>query len=497
MEILTSRPAYHLPSAGDGEIGYDSPMKLRIVDIGFAVSDCVTRQPFRFGGNTMTWAPTLTTRVSVESEGGPGQGFAADLLVPKWFEKNPAKSARDDIEGLMQSARDAAAAVRSPQMESVFELWWRCYRERVHSQPPGATDRLLRGFGVALIERAVMDACCRVAGMSFFEALKGDLFAMEPALVYPELEGWSLAGSLESKPRDRIAVRHTIGLLDPLRREDLHEEERVRDGWPETLEEEIAHYGLRWFKLKLCGDPEKDLRRTLAFASVLGESGQENPRFTVDANEQFPDLAALVRWLKDLETRPEGRVFLKGLQYIEQPLPRGLSFDAEANAALPELSEIVPVIIDEADSGIEAFPRALDLGYGGISIKNCKGVIRALLHRGLCELRGGFQSGEDLTNLGVLALQQDLCTMASLGVQHVERNGHHYFPGLNHLPAAEIQDALRRHGDLWQERDGGVSLRIEDGELGIASLHCPGFGYDSRIAWEERTPLEAWRYEAR
>ena len=67
-----------------------------------------------------------------------------------------------------------------------------------------------------------------------------------------------------------------------------------------------------------------------------------------------------------------------------------------------------------------------------MSVKNCKGVFRALLSRGLCELAddGSFQSAEDLTNLPVLALQQDLATIAALGLPHVERNGHHYFKGL-------------------------------------------------------------------
>lgn len=469
-------------------------MRVRILKSSLAVTDCTTRMPFRFGMNTMTWAPTLTARVEVEGEGGSATGYSADLLVPKWFEKDPSKSLQDDVEGLMRSALDAARVATTPERETVFDLWWRTYRERVHGQPLDAADRLLRGFGVALIERAVIDATCRLAGLSFFDALKSDLFGVHPERVYPELEGWSLAESLPEAPQESIAVRHTIGLLDALRTSDIADEERVSDGLPEALEEDIQTYGLRWFKLKLCGDREIDLPRCLAFGDVLSERVGPAARFTVDGNEQFGDLSVLVDFLKDLDGEPGGRALLERLLYIEQPLPRAVSLLDDAAHGLAALREIAPVILDEADYGVEALPRALELGYGGVSVKNCKGVFRALLHRGLCERRGAFQSGEDLTNLGVLALQQDLTTMAALGMGHVERNGHHYFRGLDHLSAAEARDAMRAHPGLWQAGDKGHFLRIEDGQLDITSLHAVGYGYDSSIDWDARTALEDWTF---
>ena len=137
-----------------------------------------------------------------------------------------------------------------------------------------------------------------------------------------------------------------------------------------------------------------------------------------------------------------------------------------------------PVLIDEADDRLDAFPRAVELGYRGVSVKNCKGVFRALINRGRCDLSREklFQSAEDLTNLPVVALQQDLATIAALGLQHVERNGHHYFRGLDHLPAAVASDALAAHPDLYTRDDHGVVLRIEGGRLQIGSLQQTGYG---------------------
>ena len=44
--------------------------------------------------------------------------------------------------------------------------------------------------------------------------------------------------------------------------------ERVNDGLPETLEEVVARYGQRWFKLKVGGDAKADVERLGAIAAV-------------------------------------------------------------------------------------------------------------------------------------------------------------------------------------------------------------------------------------
>ena len=163
-----------------------------------------------------------------------------------------------------------------------------------------------------------------------------------------------------------------------------------------------------------------------------------------------------------------------------------------------DLAAFAPCIIDEADVDIDAFDRALQCGYRGVSVKNCKGVFRALLNRGLvCARAEGpgdlFQSGEDLTNLAVLSLQQDLVTHSVLGLPHVERNGHHYFRGLEHLPETEVRQALSRHPDLYEARDGLAQVRIVDGVMELGSLHGPGYGHAVDVDMEARAPLAAWR----
>jgi len=456
-------------------------MELRVLRADLDVRPCRTRLPFRFGATTVTAAPLLFARVVCASDAGEVEGLSGDWAMPRWFDKDPDKSPEESSNDLIASARHAAATVQAHPGGTAFELWRSTYESRVgppklgsgdRAAPPG--DRLVRGFGVALIERAILDAVCRAAGLSFRQAIAGDTFGFRPGDVLPELRGWDLAASLGA-PLERVRVRHTIGGVDPLRTTDVPADERVDDGLPVALEGDVERYGLTSFKIKLGGDPRADARRLFDVADALDRLvGANLDEVTLDANEQYADLAELGRVLDVVATGDAGAKLLAKLAFIEQPLDRARSFDASLTADLKALP--FPVILDEADHGVEAFPHALDLGYGGVSVKNCKGVFRALINHGVCATRGGFQSAEDLTNVPVLPLHQDLATVALLGLLHVERNGHHYFRGLDHLTPEERRAVLAAHPELYEEREGGAFLRIEKGRLDLSAIDAaPGY----------------------
>jgi L-alanine-DL-glutamate epimerase-like enolase superfamily enzyme len=474
-------------------------MKLRVREIDLCVSRCQARQPFRFGGATLTSAPSLLARARVEIDAGlEGTGYSADLLVPKWFDKDPRLSVTDDAARLAAASRTAAASFlrHGTWPATLFDHWLTVYREFVLAGGP-TTGELVRGFGVALIERALIDAVCRAAGRSFFDALREDLLGFRPSAVYPELEGWQLAAALPERPRDSIRVRHTIGLADPLRTEDVRSSRRVSDGLPESLEEHVLAYGLDAFKVKLCGTPEEDRQRLRSILEVLSSAIPSSELlFTLDANEQYAALDDLARMLHETAREPGAERLFDNLAYIEQPLPRATAFHPSVSRGIAALADFAPVIIDESDAGFVAFERAISCGYRGVSVKNCKGVFRALLHHGLCKNvgRGLFLCSEDLTTLPIVALQQDLATVAALGLEHSERNGHHYFTRLEHLPAAEREAALHAHPDLYEERGNGPELRIHRGRIAMGSLQCIGFGFSAPIEFEARTPIEAWSF---
>jgi hypothetical protein len=171
--------------------------------------------------------------------------------------------------------------------------------------------------------------------------------------------------------------------------------------------------------------------------------------------------------------------------------------------ALTRLSRDKPVIIDEADGWLGAFREAVDLGYRGTSHKNCKGIYKSLQNLAFAKVHNErvgrpelFLSGEDLSNVPVVALQADLASVALLGISHVERNGHHYFRGLGHLSEAEKADALRLHPDLYERRGGEAFLKITDGKLACGSLQVPGMGFAALPDMGRLTPVDRWSFDS-
>jgi len=452
------------------------PPRFKIRETELNLVSCHTRIPFRFGAHTLTTAPYATATVTVTSEDGAvSRGASSDLLIPKWFEKDPEKTPQEDSEALAASAALAFECAENLDSASVFSIWREVHRTRVESQPREAPDLLVRGFGVALLERALIDAVCRQHAVSFHDALRSNLFGFSPESIHPELSGWDLGKTLSPAPATSIKIRHTVGLLDALR---CKQDEAFHDGFPSSLVEDIRHYGLNHFKIKLSGDESEDLARLKSIAAIFKSEVQGKPRFTFDGNEQFESLVPLANLLESLADSPEGKEFLSGLLFIEQPLMREQTFNPDAHRDIARVEAFSPLLVDEADFDFWAFPAAVAVGYRGISVKACKGIFRALLNFGLCQSRGGglFQSGEDLTNLPIRALQQDLALMATLNIPHVERNGHHYFRGLDHLPSSVSAEALLHHPDIYQKEKSVVALNVNRGRLDIASLHCSGFG---------------------
>src|SRR6185295_8233771 len=169
------------------------------------------------------------------------------------------------------------------------------------------------------------------------------------------------------------------------------------------------------------------------------------------------------------------------------PIKRSQAFAGDVS----ELAEVAkPVIIDESEDTLEAFPRARRLGYTGVSSKTCKGLYKSILNAARCRLWNReegteryFLSGEDLTIQAGLALQQDLALVQLLGLKHVERNGHHYVNGMAGLPDAEQAAFCSKHPDLYERSQGAVRLKIAEGMIRTKSLSCPGFASEAMPDW--------------
>ena len=435
-------------------------MRFEIREILLFERDVRLRMPFRFGVVTLTAAPQAFVRCRIRTEdGNEAEGAAAELLAPKWFDKNPALGNEDNFEQLRASLRGAREQYLLHGMASA----WR------HSMP---AKGLVENYGPALLDRAVLDALLRCLGISFFQGINQNVIGAE------SFEGMDLPGHFAKlKPAQSIAARHTVGLVDPIVAAD--QKERVNDGLPETLEEVVAQYGQRWFKLKVGGDVKADVERLTAIASVLDRIS-EPYHASLDGNEQYDDFEGVAALWSKMKAEARLKRLVESIIFFEQPVKR-------QNALEEKIAGIDrPVIIDESDDSLDAFPRARALGYKGVSSKTCKGIYKSLINASRCAAwgEGYFMSGEDLTIQAGLALQQDLALVSLLGIRHVERNGHHYVNGMADLPQVEQDAFLAAHADLYERSHGAVRVRIANGDLSIGSLDCAGYASAAMPDWK-------------
>lgn len=458
---------------------------IRLLDSRLTRHDLRTRMPFRYGIVTMTEMPHLFIEVEVEINGQKVSGIAADHLPPKWFTKDPERDPLEEIADMLRVIQQAESFARSIESKSVFDWWWQLFQRQDAWRKSEGIEALLAHFGTSLFERAVIDAYCRHHAIPFHRALRDNRFGVDWSLCEPALAGVDWSSLLPAAPLQSGKLRHTVGMVDPLRETDLSEADRLHDGLPQSLEACINFYGLSDFKLKLGGDAEADLRRLRAIASVVQEKTRGNFHFSLDANEQFNHPAALHAFGQQVYANPQLAEFFKGLLFIEQPLSRKVALCADQTDVRACWPVEAAIIIDESDGSWEDLPRALELGYSGVSHKNCKGIFKGLRNKCLIELhksqnadeRPWTTSAEDLCNIGPVALLQDLAMQATLGNESIERNGHHYFAGLAMFPKSVHADLLAKHGDLWiKDAINGCRLNVVDGRINLQSVNRAPFG---------------------
>jgi L-alanine-DL-glutamate epimerase-like enolase superfamily enzyme len=454
--------------------------RLRLVEAQFFERPVPLRLPFRFGAATLSEAPQLFVRARVRFDGAAeSEGVAAEMLVPKWFDKSPGLSNEDNFDQLRRSlamARDTLIAAGS---DTAFGLSATIDRRHHEDCAAVGLNELVASFGLALIDRAIIDALGRRTGEDVFALARANRFGLTAATA-PDLESFALAAFLSRLRRsDSIAARHTVGLIDALTASDLDPSRRLNDGLPETLEEVISAYGNRYFKLKISGRADADIERLLRVADVLDRMAGDY-RTTLDGNEQYENIDAVIElWRRIAGERRLARL-KASILWVEQPINRAQALAAPVHA----LAREVPLEIDESDANLEAFPRAIALGYRGVSSKSCKGLYRSLLNRAriahraaLGDGQGYFMSSEDLTMQAGVAVQQDLALAALVGATHLERNGHHYADGMIGAPPHEQDAFIERHPDLYHRAPHGwARLTIRGGAIALASLDTPGLG---------------------
>jgi L-alanine-DL-glutamate epimerase-like enolase superfamily enzyme len=454
------------------------PPRIAVREIAFFERQVPFTKPFRFGAVTIDSAAQAFVRAEIEIEGkGVSSGASAELMAPKWFDKRPHLSPEQTVWELRRALEIARELYRS---RSGFETAFGLHASRIAAQVAACAKEdippLVAAYGPAEIDKAILDALLRCLKVNFFDGMNGNIAGID-ARLSPDLGDADIGQFLGRCRRlERVAIRHTVGLDDKIEGEG---------GVADAKE----NAGARYFKLKLNGDPEHDAARLIRIGKELATLPHDYS-VTLDANEQYADLASLGALTDRLDRDDALRPIAAKLLYIEQPMPR----DIVARSPLGALAAR-DIIIDEADDSYEAFPAARALGYRGISSKACKGIYKSMVNATRAakwSADGGrfFVAAEDLTCQAGLGVQQDLALGALIGVTHAERNGHHYVDGFADTPAVDAEAFLSAHPDLYVRDGNCIRLAIHDGDLLTGSLMSPGFATSVHPDWSALSPLQ-------
>jgi hypothetical protein len=478
-------------------------LKIRLVEAEMFERPVHLRLPFRFGAATLREARQMFLRLRIEDgRGRSATGMAAELMVPKWFDKSPALSNAANEDQLRRSLALALDGLKAAGSGTAFAL--HAAVEPGHHARAAAEglNGLVASFGLALADRAILDALCRLEGLTISDAIRANRPGIDLSTT-PDLAGFALSAFLSGlQPARDIAARHTVGLVDAIVSADIAEGERLNDGLPESLEEAVDAHGLTFFKVKVSGDPLADLDRLGRIAGLL-DAKLPAYSVTLDGNEQFSSAEGVAELMARISMEPRLARFAASILFIEQPIARVHALERPVTV----LAAYRPVEIDESDATMDAFVTARRLGYAGISSKSCKGFYRALLNRArvaqwTAEDAGAsgesgasgdagayFMSAEDLTTQAGLAVQQDLALASLIGMTHIERNGHHYVDGMAGAPGAEQAAFASAHPDLYRMDGGRARLSIRDGRIAIGSvISAVGLGSDVAPDWSAMEP---------
>lgn len=432
--------------------------------------------------------------ILADDKGREAFGCSGDRLSVRWLDKRPGRDRglklRELVE-LIYKAREIYLA--DPNVATPFEKWLEAHPKIMAAGARAQQEPLTASLASSLMERALVDAYCRLNGASAFAMLRDDRLGFAAHRADRDLPKMSTAAWLPERPVTTFQVRHTIGPADPMRVAEVPAADRVNDGLPEALDDNIRRYGLHYFKIKVGGEVSADIARMRRIWDVLPQDPET--MITFDANEAYSDLKVFADFIDRFEKELPG--MFQHTSYIEQPLPRALTLDPATSDMIRKISERKLLLIDEADGAVDAFKRAHAIGYAGTSHKNCKGFFKSLINRVRVvhyneQGKPAFQSAEDLQNLAIVPLHQDFVTVGMLGLNNCERNGHHLNRGLAFLSAKDKTSIARNHTDLYSKRDDEWYVKIRNGTIDCASLQGPGFGVVDEPDWGSMEDMRRW-----
>ncbi|MBN1872703.1 MAG: mandelate racemase/muconate lactonizing enzyme family protein [Anaerolineae bacterium] len=448
-----------------------NPNNIRLTAASLYFLPVETRVPLKFGTETLTSVTCARVRVTVtNAQGHTAEGWGETPLSVQWvWPSDLAYTERHDVlqRFCVQLARTWAA----------FDIEGHPI-EIGHAFQKEVLPRLLSDVNVG---RGTADSmpwlaalvCCSAFDIALHDAY-GQLHRQPTYATYrPPFMNYDLSRYLEPardamvsfvgrypqdflvSPRpDSLPAWHLVGGLDPLSPDDLTGQE-PDDGYPVLLSDWIARDGLKCLKIKLRGtDAAWDYTRLVRVGGIA-ISGEVD-WLTTDFNCTVTD-PAYVNAILDRLLVEHPRIYGMIL-YVEQPFP----YDLEHNRIdVHCVSARKPLFMDESAHDWELVRLGRALGWTGVALKTCKTQTGALLSLCWAKAHGMTLMVQDLTNPMLAQIPHVLLAAYAGTIMGVETNAMQFYPDAS-LPEEAV------HPGLYRRRNGQISL---------ASLRDPGFGY--------------------
>jgi L-alanine-DL-glutamate epimerase-like enolase superfamily enzyme len=437
---------------------------IRIDELRFGYEDYLYRAPYKFGGVMVDRVTLLNVNCRVSNKAGKSaEGFGSMPMGNMWAFPAPGLS-YDATLGAMKTLAGRIAEVTSGFREYAHPVEMNFQLEPAYLKAAAEVaitphiPKLCMLVTASPFDAAIHDAYGKLHGRNAFNASGKDFMKQDLSrYLGKDFVGEYLDRYVLPKPTPRITMYHSVGAADPLVEADI--QQKIGDGLPETLPEWIRYNGVRALKIKLAGNNlTADVDRVAKIDRVTAETqrarGLNDWVYSLDFNENCPNIAFLLEFIAKLKEKAPS-AFAK-IQYIEQPTKRDLARDRQN--VMFEAAKLVPVVIDESLTGLDALLLSREMGYSGAALKACKGQSQSLLISAAVQKYKMFRCVQDLTCPGASLIHSAGLACHIPGVAAIEANAREYVPAAN---------------EKWKDKFPGIFV-VKDGYMDTSGLGRPG-----------------------
>ena len=464
LSPLTTAPILAVPLRKSSDI--------RIKKIRISYEDFPYRTPYEFGGRSVDRVTLLNVHCTVETVAGHvAEGFGSMPMGNEWSFPSKTLSYETTLEAMKRLA-ERIQKINEGYTEAGHPLDINVSLEPEYLKASAEVARAMQ------LDEPIPKLCTLVAASPFDSAIHdafGKAHHLNCYLTYgpefmsrdlghylaPEFKGKFPNQYLLRAPKPWLWCNHSVSASDPLEASDV--KKRLNDGLPQTLSEWIAADGLTHLKIKLDGNNlERDIARVLHIDRVATEvetrRGARSWRYSLDFNEQCPDVDYLLDFMRRIKTGSPGGY--ERISFIEQPTGRDLA--ATPEQLLFKASKLKPVVMDESLTGFDALLRGRQIGYTGVALKACKGQSQSVLLNAAAQEFKMYMTAQDLTCPGASLIQSAGIAAHVPQIDTLESNAREYVPAAN-------QPWLKTFPGLFEVRDGKLHTAKLTG-LGLSAV---------------------------